>query len=143
MSMKEFAEHVIAVAEKSEKRITNLQLQKIMYFAIGDFISEFGITRELKKMYDEPFEAWTYGPVVRSEYFRYRNYGSFSIREPGIYRPQYELFNKYIHKYMTKNINRLVEESHNHSTWWKNSEKILRNQVVKYRLEDLQHDFSV
>lgn len=34
--MKEFAEHIIAIANENEndKSITNLQLQKIMYFAI-------------------------------------------------------------------------------------------------------------
>lgn len=142
MSMRQFADHVIAVAKKSGKRISNLQLQKIMYFAIGDYIIKNGITARLSRMYDEPFEAWPYGPVIRSEYFRYKKYGSFPIRNDGKYIEDYKCFDTDIKKYIDENVNRLVERSHDHETWWRNSEKILRNIVVKYELEDLENDFT-
>ena len=34
MSMRKLADHIIAVAQKNSLPITNLQLQKVMYFVI-------------------------------------------------------------------------------------------------------------
>ncbi|GIP17750.1 hypothetical protein J40TS1_33920 [Paenibacillus montaniterrae] len=142
MSMRKFADHVIAVANLEGDRISNLQLQKIMYFAVGDFIIENGITPQLRRMYDEPFEAWTYGPVVRSQYFRFSGFGRYPIFSDGNYDVDYEDFDKHIIKYLDENINVLVEESHEHSTWWNNKEKIARQEKVVYSLENIANDFS-
>ena len=56
MSMEKLADHIIAVAQKKEISISNLQLQKVMYFAIRD-AKEQGLMSmsELKELYDEPF----------------------------------------------------------------------------------------
>lgn len=43
MSMKELAEHIIYVAHKNKKSITNLQLQKILYFSLRYSVSEIGL----------------------------------------------------------------------------------------------------
>ena len=66
MTMHQFADHVIAVAKENRLPITNLQLQKVMYFAFK-LAKEDQIIEEstLRKMYDQPFEVWQYGPVIR------------------------------------------------------------------------------
>lgn len=50
--------------------MTNLRLQKILYFAQG-----WCLARNGKPLFDEPIEAWPYGPVVPAAYDRYRDYG--------------------------------------------------------------------
>ena len=50
--------------------MTNLRLQKILYFAQGWSLARFG-----KKLFEEPIEAWEYGPVVPVCYYWYNGYG--------------------------------------------------------------------
>lgn len=140
--MRQFADHVISVANNSGTGITNLQLQKVMYFVLGDYIKENGIDNLVQDIYSEPFEAWPYGPVIKTEYFRHKVFGRYNIRQDGEYNSTYQVFDDTIIKYIKEPINDLVEESHKHNTWSKNRELILQYITVKYRLEDLQNDFA-
>jgi uncharacterized phage-associated protein len=142
MTMRQFTEHVIAVANKNSGRISNLQLQKVMYFALGEYIREHGIDETVREIYTEPFQAWTYGPVVESEYHRYKRYGRFSILEEGDFHESYVALNDYIQKHLNTPVNDLVEESHNHSTWYNNRQSILLQKNVEYTIQDLENDFS-
>lgn len=55
-----------------EKRpITHLKLQKLIYFVYKHYLKN---TRE--PLFDEHFEVWTHGPVLRSVYDVFKNYGS-------------------------------------------------------------------
>ena len=79
MSMEKFADHVIAVAQKNNMNITNLQLQKVMYFVLKEAKEKGTLTeKQLEELYDEKFQVWAYGPVVRGQYNRFRN---FTIRQ--------------------------------------------------------------
>lgn len=143
MSMREFAQHVIKVGNEYAGGISNLQLQKIMYFALGDYIKDHGIEDEVvQDIYDEPFQAWTYGPVVETEYHRYKKYGRYFIRESGQENELYEDLNDYITEYLDWSVTDLVEESHKHSTWSDNMQLILQKENVEYDLEDLEYDFA-
>lgn len=53
------------MCELSNWALTHLQLQKLLYLA---HMVHLGRTGE--PLVDEAFEAWTYGPVVRSLYFQ-------------------------------------------------------------------------
>lgn len=44
MTMRELAEHIISVANEKGKPITNLQLQKILYFTLRNSVSRMGKT---------------------------------------------------------------------------------------------------
>lgn len=142
MGMREFANHVISIANEFANGVTNLQLHKVMYFAIGYYINNNGIDNIVREVYDEPFEAWPYGPVVRSEYFRNRSYGRYNIRRSAENEEGYAVFNEFILEALDININDLVEESHRHSTWLHNREAILRHELVEYELEDILNDFA-
>ena len=56
--------------------ISNLQLQKILYFSQVGFYAKFKRPR-----CDDDFEAWQYGPVIRDVYRRYFMWGGSKIRE--------------------------------------------------------------
>lgn len=53
--------------------ISNLQLQKILYYVQGEFL------REDRKAFAEPIEAWILGPVVPSVFERYCMNGAMQI----------------------------------------------------------------
>jgi uncharacterized phage-associated protein len=142
MTMRQFTEHVIAVANENTSGISNLQLQKILYFAIGDYIKEHGRDFTIEELYTEPFQAWTYGPVVESEYHRYKKYGRYFIRESGSRFDEYSDFDMHIKKYLKWSVTELVEKSHDHPTWYENRQSILEKELIEYRLEDLENDFT-
>ncbi|EMF48566.1 Panacea domain-containing protein [Streptococcus parauberis] len=118
MSMELLANHIIAVAQEQNKEITNLQLQKIMYFALkyaieNDVFSE----EELQELYDEPFLVWAYGPVVKSQYERFKRFGSAPIL--GTYHISDNLagLNSQINARLKESASKLVKESHKVSFW--------------------------
>jgi uncharacterized phage-associated protein len=137
MAMQRFAHHVIAVANEFNG-ISNLQLQKIMYFALGDYIKEHGIDNVIEEIYDEPFEVWPYGPVVNETYHHFKKYGQYKIRESFDRFDDYEVLTPYIVDYLDKDVIHLVRESHKHNTWINN----INGSKTEYRLEDLQDDFA-
>lgn len=57
--------------------ISNLKLQKLVYYAQGFHVALFN-----KPLFDEPIHAWEHGPVVKSLYHEYKEYGSNAIPIP-------------------------------------------------------------
>lgn len=53
--------------------ITNLQLQKILYFVQIDFL------KSGEQAFYDDFEAWKFGPVIPEVYYRFGGYGSMPI----------------------------------------------------------------
>ncbi len=49
--------------------LTNLKLQKLLYYAQGWHLGIYG-----EPLFDENIEAWVHGPVVHSEYKRFDKY---------------------------------------------------------------------
>lgn len=68
------AKYVIARCNDQGYTISNLKLQKIMYFIQAQFLVATG-----EKCFPEVIEAWDFGPVVPVVYHRYKAYGSASI----------------------------------------------------------------
>ena len=135
MSMINFANHILAVAYENNLSVSNLQLQKVMYFAMREQKDNHEL---LSQMYDEPFYVWRYGPVVPSIYRKYRGYGSRAIIDSGKKDNDLNIFNNSILILLEKDPFSLVEESHRHNFWKSNSDKIYHGTSdVKYSLEDV------
>ncbi|MDR1041744.1 MAG: DUF4065 domain-containing protein [Deltaproteobacteria bacterium] len=49
---------------KESGDLTHLKLQKLLYFAQGWHLAYYDVP-----LFEDPIEAWKYGPVVRSVYF--------------------------------------------------------------------------
>lgn len=58
---------VVSNAEKLGRPISNLKLQKILYFIHRDFLREYNE----KLITDKDFEAWHYGAVIPRVYYEY------------------------------------------------------------------------
>ena len=65
------------ILQNSSERLSNLELQKTMYFAELDYYKSTG-----RHLLDGDFKAWQYGPVVPDVYWEYRNYGASFIDRP-------------------------------------------------------------
>lgn len=74
----EIANKIIANTDSNQgETISNLKLQKLLYYMQGFFIAVFD-----KKLFDDTIEAWQYGPVVRNAYLHFKDFGSNSISLP-------------------------------------------------------------
>lgn len=71
------ANFLISISDVIEvKDMTNLKLNKLVYFAQGIYCAKTG-----KPLFTGDFEAWTYGTVVRPLYDKYKRYGDSIITE--------------------------------------------------------------
>ena len=71
------ANEIIKLANSEKVDITPMKLQKILYLANGLYYKRRG-----EKLIKEKFEAWNYGPVVRSVYAAYKDCKGNNIDEP-------------------------------------------------------------
>lgn len=99
--------------------ISNLKMQKLLYYAQGHFLAIYQ-----KPLFKEKIEAWTYGPVVREVYNRFKIYGNLAIDfkeldsfESTIYTNEHLdtlpfVFNRY-----NISARELVDRTHNEKPW--------------------------
>lgn len=74
---KAVANEFLELAKKDGKKLTQMQLQKLVYFAYGWYLAITG-----KRLIDERVEAWGWGPVIPSIYQAFKRFGSSPITEP-------------------------------------------------------------
>ncbi len=138
MTMRDFANHILAVAHENISSVTNLQLQKIMYFAMRDQKDNIEL---LSEMYDEAFYVWYYGPIIPSIHKKYSGYGSRAIIENGKRNDKYSIFNAVIIELLNKDVFSLIDESREHNHWLSNKNKIVHGKSnIKYKLEDILYE---
>ncbi len=74
--LNDVADFYIALAQEMAEAglgdgMTNLRLQKMLYFSQG-----WSLARNGKPLFSEPIEAWQYGPVIPPCYRWYKGFGS-------------------------------------------------------------------
>ncbi|UXU54523.1 hypothetical protein MUA11_09435 [Staphylococcus agnetis] len=133
--------HILAVADNESMNITNLQLQKILYFSFKNLIRDDVMQQnELRDMYEEsgPFLVWRYGPVNEEIYSKFCKYGSTPILERGEINTQFNGLNQNIIRMLEQNPFDLVEESHQSPIWQANEDKIKYGRsTISYQFEDI------
>lgn len=63
--------------EDAGEVITNLKLQKLVYYAQAYYLALYG-----QPLFSEQVLAWQHGPVVREVYDEFKSYGSLQIPPP-------------------------------------------------------------
>ena len=135
VTMRKFANHILAVAYEHTLSVSNLQLHKVMYFVMRKQKDNYEL---LSGMYDEPFYVWGYGPIVPSIYAKYCGYGSRAIIEKGERTNEYSVFDDSIIKLLKEDLFTLIDKSREHKYWLQNKDKIANGiSTVKYELNDV------
>jgi len=68
------ANFVLDLAEKEGERVSNLRINKVIYFLHAGFLREFG-----KPLVSAKIEAWDHGPVFREVYHQFKRFGRSEI----------------------------------------------------------------
>lgn len=71
---RDIAEHILRLGDAEDDLISNLKLQKLLYYAQG-----FALVLLGRQLFAERIEAWQHGPVVPDMYRQYKAYGSNPI----------------------------------------------------------------
>ncbi|AHM74329.1 MULTISPECIES: Panacea domain-containing protein [Yersinia] len=73
------ADYILAHSdeENSGDLISNLKLQKLVYYAQGFSLALLG-----RPLFEEPIEAWMHGPVVPELYHKYKDNGTQALPVP-------------------------------------------------------------
>lgn len=143
------AKFVVNYAAENNKNVTNMKLQKILYYLQGFSYIVFG-----EPLFVDELEAWPYGPVVRKAYVNFSVFGSseipcynnimefifmkrISLDELNDYK---SVFCDRVRNFLEVNLNNLLEYSANdlvNSThkkgtpWFKYYEEGLKNIIPK------------
>lgn len=114
--------YAINYSNENDYGISNLKLQKILYFIQAFFLTN---TPDGRPCFRERIEAWDFGPVVPEAYREYKQYGSANIpvmlsfvdfHDDDIWKSERKLFDSNVisdeHKAM---INAVVDKFANYS----------------------------
>ncbi|MCQ2242421.1 Panacea domain-containing protein [Treponema sp.] len=108
------AKYVINYELSQGRSVTNLRLQKLLYFVQAKVLVETG-----KPCFEDEMEAWDYGPVSPSVYHNYKFFGAWSLAaEPGIHRiPNANIVNNMLSYCSNYSTNLLVDITHKQRPW--------------------------
>lgn len=106
----------------SDLRLTNLSLNKLVYFAQVESFREHG-----KPLFSDPIEAWDHGPVEPNVYHAFKRFGRSIITEPLNDGPNLEEFtpeqisivDNVAKKYSKLSASDLVRISHREGGAWR------------------------
>lgn len=129
-------------SEIDENDLTNLKLQKLLYFAQGEYLAQTG-----NQLFEDNIEAWALGPVVREVYDQYKVCGTFpvtafdvKVANVSIDPETREFLNAIWDSYGKFSAAYLVNETHKkESPWSKHFEKDANNIIP---LDDLSEYFA-
>lgn len=134
----DIAEYVLWYCENTlHQAITNLQLQKILYYIQGEYLALYN-----KPLFDNDMEAWDYGPVIPDVYYEYKEFVSNQILgiEPHnrniLDECDINLIEKIVNEKSKLNVWKLVDDTHNESPWLKNFKPGLKKEIPIADLEE-------
>lgn len=66
----DIANKLLVMSEEAGELMTNMKLQKMLYYQQGFHLAYFGTS-----LFEDEIEAWMYGPVVPKVYNSYKQFG--------------------------------------------------------------------
>lgn len=149
---------VIDVASNDDRPVTDLQLQKILFFLQGFFLNNYN-----SPLINGNFSKWQFGPVEHEVYNEFRangsspiksmalswnfdSQGNFSISDPKKLTREdlkddriFEETIDFIKKLIKIDPWRLVDLTHNHYSWKNFKNEILHHSAKDYSYDEIQH----
>lgn len=134
----ELSKYIIELCSSEDTPISNLQLQKILYYIQYEFL------KCNQEAFPEEFEAWQFGPVIPSVYSQYCAFGGrcismrYKIGLDGYSAQERNLIDRTVRINRAKNPWDLVKETHRKGRAWSiiyskygNSGEIIPKDLIK------------
>ena len=135
-SVLDISRFIINYCNEEDYNLSNLKLQKILYFIQAYYLSK---TESKEPCFKERIEAWDFGPVVPVAYHEYKRFGSTNIPKVTTYielddndfwqskvveykdevvkDSDKDLIRKLVDNFSKFSTTRLVQITHNQSPW--------------------------
>ena len=122
--------------QDDEGEMTNLKLNKLLYYAQGHFLARTG-----SPLFEDSIEAWDAGPVVPSIYHKYKVCGNNHIAGEGLdisehfTEEELDLLLDVAREYYKYTAAYLVNKTHKPGTPWsqtKRNEAISHSSIISY-----------
>jgi len=125
ITYKDIADYLLALANETGEPITNLKLQKLVYYAQAWHLANYS-----KPLFKKDFEAWVHGPVIPELYQSYKEKGSSPIETDLELNKVEKRFNKktlgfleeFVSVYMPFTAYQLEQMVHSEDPWIKTRE---------------------
>ncbi|SDD75266.1 Uncharacterized phage-associated protein [Dyadobacter soli] len=123
-SADQIADYFMAFANATGSLITNMKLQKLVFYTQAWHIAVFN-----QEIFEEDFQAWIHGPVVPSLYERYKSFqwrpiirddlneGSLRTLENAFSTSMQEILADIIIEYFYKDAFALEQSTHSEAPW--------------------------
>lgn len=115
MKALDLAKYIVNKCTIDNKSISNLQLQKILYYIQKEFL------KKDKQAFEDTIEAWQFGPVVPNVYYYFCGYGAMPIAasyEIELKGAEKSIIDKIVCEKRELNPWDLVEETHKKDGAW-------------------------
>lgn len=114
------AHHVLAFSNEVEDPITNLKLQKLVYYVFAWYLANTGVA-----LFKETFQAWIHGPVIPSLYNEFKHFSpqhivhTAQLSETNAYfsEKELQLINEILSVYMPYSAYELELMTHQETPW--------------------------
>lgn len=130
------AQYIIKFCNQHSIPVSNLKLQKLLYFIQAEFLVRKGVP-----CFHEDFEAWDFGPVSPQVYRKYKIYGSSNIPYSGVLlsgriAPEdKEIINGIITTCSKYSASQLVEITHRQTPWIEAYAPYESNTITKHSIK--------
>ncbi len=141
MKALEIAYYLIALAGEKGFSMTNLKLQKMLYFIQREEIKNGRVA------FEDRIEAWQYGPVIPKVYYRFAGYGPVSIildinsRDIKIQNDTKISVDKIFDEYIEQNVWNMVDETHTPGNAWDIASS--RGYKAEITVDDIRREIGV
>ncbi|MBO5967814.1 MAG: DUF4065 domain-containing protein [Clostridia bacterium] len=110
------ARYIITYCNRNSRPISNLKLQKMLYYAWVDYFKETNIP-----LYTEAICAWQFGPVVPEVYYEFCSFAGLPIERE--YDVQLDvsdipIVNAILNRYINTSVSELVNRTHEKNSPW-------------------------
>ena len=138
------ANYILKKAQERGISVTNLKLQKILYYVQGYYMARFN-----HPLFPDEIQAWKFGPVTPNVYYAFSYYGPDPLQmleEPEMdncSEDEMELINRVIDEKLSMSARDLVTATHKEEPWKNATEDgavIRLNQVIEQ--EDIRQYFA-
>lgn len=131
------SQYIIDHEWEENKPVSNLRLQKLLYFIQGYFYMCYG-----HRCFDDKIEAWDFGPVIPNVYREYKVYGSCIIitRKTDLIgtlsKEAKERINEVLEVSRKYSTSKLVDISKKQSPWAKTHSYCFINEITEYKMKE-------
>lgn len=132
------AKYIILFCKENGYSISNLKLQKLLYFVQAQFLVTTG-----EPAFSEDIEAWDFGPVVPEVYQYFKVWGSSELplflakdAKSRIYRRDQKNMDEILEECAPYSASSLVDITHNQDPWFDAYERYCNNVITNESIEE-------